>query len=121
MFALFYDASLRKVRAINGSGRSPKVRQTLSHTLNPANLTSLLQALSLEKVRELGIEGDSFPTRDVNTATVPGAAAAWVDIHESFGSGKVTMEDILQPAIDLATKGFPVGPQAAAEVSLRPF
>lgn len=44
-----------------------------------------------------------------------GAAAAWCDIHQHFGGGKLSLKAILQPAIDLARKGFPVGPQAAAE------
>jgi len=39
---------------------------------------------------------------------VPGAAAGWVDTVERFGSGNVTMEDILAPAIEMGEKGFPV-------------
>lgn len=42
---------------------------------------------------------------DLNAVTVPGAAAAWVDTVEKLGSGKVTMEEILSPAIDLAENG----------------
>jgi len=40
--------------------------------------------------------------------TVPGAAAGWVDVVEKFGSGKLNMEQILQPAIELGEQGFPV-------------
>ncbi|KAK4049622.1 lipin Ned1 [Microbotryomycetes sp. JL221] len=96
VFCLFYDAKARQVKALNGSGRSPR-------------------ALSLAKARELGLDGPFIPASNINAATVPGAAAAWCDIHENFGSGKLSMQNLLQPAIDLANKGFAVGSQAAAE------
>jgi gamma-glutamyltranspeptidase/glutathione hydrolase len=32
---------------------------------------------------------------------------------ETFGSGRLTLADILQPAIDMAERGFPVSPIAA--------
>lgn len=40
--------------------------------------------------------------------TVPGAAAGWCDVVDKFGSGKLSMEQILAPAIELGEKGFPV-------------
>lgn len=49
--------------------------------------------------------------------TVPGAAAGWCDTIEKFGSGKVTMEQILTPAIELGEKGFPVSELSAGFVS----
>ena len=36
---------------------------------------------------------------------VLGAAAAWVDTVESFGSGNVTLQDVFAPAIRLAEEG----------------
>ena len=36
----------------------------------------------------------------------PGAAAAWVDTVEAFGSGKLGMAEVLEPAIRLATEGY---------------
>ena len=77
MFALFYDAKTKTVKAINGSGRSPK-------------------GLSLEKVRAKGIEGKRIPNEDINGITVPGAVAAWVDMLDSWGSGKVSREEMLK-------------------------
>ena len=35
-----------------------------------------------------------------------GAAAAWVDTVEQLGSGKLTMADVLAPAIRLAEEGY---------------
>lgn len=89
MFCLYYDAKTKTTRAMNGSGRSPA-------------------ALSLAKARELGIKGNEIPFENINAATVPGACAGWFDTVATFGSGQVTMEQILTPAIELAEGGFPV-------------
>ena len=35
-----------------------------------------------------------------------GAAAAWIDTVEKFGSGKLTIGDVLEPAIRLAEEGL---------------
>lgn len=36
---------------------------------------------------------------------VLGAAAAWVDTVEKFGSGKLSVAEVLEPAIRLAEEG----------------
>jgi gamma-glutamyltranspeptidase/glutathione hydrolase len=83
MFCLYYNASTKKIHALNGSGR-------------------YAASASLEKIRQdLGLSAD-------DAATVPGAAAGWIDTIEKFGSGKLSVEQILTPAIELAEKGFPV-------------
>lgn len=93
MFCLFYNAKTKKVEAMNGSGRAGK-------------------KCTLENVRKgLGLgEGEvgQIPLKDVHAVTVPGAAAGWVDTVERFGSGKLSLEQILAPAIETAEKGFPV-------------
>ncbi|KAJ2865555.1 hypothetical protein GGH94_002152 [Coemansia aciculifera] len=90
-FCLFYSAKDKTVRGLNGSGRAPA-------------------ALSIERLAsEFGITGSAIPLRSVHAATVPGAAAGWVDTVERFGSGKLGLVDILAPAIELAEEGFPVG------------
>jgi gamma-glutamyltranspeptidase / glutathione hydrolase len=93
MFCLFYDAKTKKVRSLNGSGRSGK-------------------ECTLQKIRQsLGIKNGAkgvIPMDSVQAVTVPGAAAAWVDTVEKFGSGKLTMEEILEPAIRLGEEGYPV-------------
>jgi gamma-glutamyltranspeptidase / glutathione hydrolase len=35
-----------------------------------------------------------------------GAPAAWVDSVEAFGSGKMSMAEILKPSISLAEEGY---------------
>jgi gamma-glutamyltranspeptidase/glutathione hydrolase len=39
---------------------------------------------------------------------VPGTVAGLALAHEKYGSGKLSLADLLRPAIDLARKGFPV-------------
>ncbi|KAL0942639.1 gamma-glutamyltranspeptidase [Colletotrichum truncatum] len=93
MFILFYDAKTGKVSAMNGSGRSAK------------NAT-------LETIRkDLGVadgQQGKIPMKSVHAVTVPGAAAGWVDTIERFGSGNISVERALAPAIELGEKGFPV-------------
>jgi gamma-glutamyltranspeptidase / glutathione hydrolase len=95
MFCLFYDATTNKVSALNGSGRAG------------GNAT-------LEKVRNaLGEHADEIPRKSPHAVTVPGAAAGWVDTVERFGSGRLSMEQILAPAVTMGEKGFPVSELAS--------
>ncbi|XP_033004073.1 glutathione hydrolase-like YwrD proenzyme [Lacerta agilis] len=89
-FCLYYDASTKQVHGLNGSGRSP-------------------QALTLELLKDHGFsEANRPPPLHSHNVTVPGAAAGWCDAVALHGSKKLSMLQILQPAIDLAEKGFPV-------------
>ncbi|PPQ62973.1 hypothetical protein CVT24_006079 [Panaeolus cyanescens] len=87
-FCLFYDAKTKSVRALNGSGRAPK-------------------RLDIDYLNSRGVY-NRIPLTDLNSVTVPGAAAAWVDTIENFGSGAVSRADIFAPAIRLAEEGVPV-------------
>jgi len=90
-FALYYDAKTKMISALNGSGKSP-------------------MALTLDRVKEDGFT-EKMPLFHPHTITVPGAAAGWCDLIEKHG--KLTMQEILAPAIDLAERGFPVAPITA--------
>ncbi len=90
-FALFYEAESGDVRAINGSGRSPS-------------------ALTLAMIEAQGL-GSGLPPGHPHTVTVPGAVACWFDLLERFG--KLSVQQILTPAIRLAQGGFPVAPITA--------
>jgi len=102
MFCLYYSAKTKKIEAMNGSGRAG-------------------MKCTLERIRsDLGLkdgEKADIPLRSVHAVTVPGAAAGWVDTVERFGSGKVTMEQILAPAIELAERGFPLSELSSVMVS----
>ncbi|KAJ5223327.1 gamma-glutamyltranspeptidase [Penicillium chermesinum] len=101
-FCLFFDAKTKKVHALNGSGRSAK------------NST-------LAQVHEqLGLDSSAtgrIPFGSALSVTVPGAAAAWVDTYEKFGSGKLSLEDVLMPAIALGEEGFPVSELSSSFLS----
>ncbi|KAI7897460.1 gamma-glutamyltranspeptidase [Cokeromyces recurvatus] len=89
-FCLFFDAKTGTVKGLNGSGSTPA-------------------ALTLDYLRHHeNIIGASLATHSIHAITVPGAAAAWVDTIEHFGSGKLDLTTLLTPAIDLAENGFPV-------------
>lgn len=95
-FALYFDAQTGQVSAINGSGRAPA-------------------ALTIDLVKSKGLFIDqNSPISDPfhpYTVTVPGACSAWCDLIERHG--KLTLAEILLPAIRLADEGFPVAPNTA--------
>lgn len=102
MFCLFYDAKTKKVSSLNGSGRAG-------------------MKASLENIRrDLGFKDDDesakIPLKSPHAVTVPGAAAGWVDTVERFGSGNLTLEQILAPAIEMGERGFPVSELASTMV-----
>jgi gamma-glutamyltranspeptidase/glutathione hydrolase len=103
MFCLFYDAKTKKVHALNGSGRYP----------GEATLEKVREKLNLAP----GAEG-SIPMLSALATTTPGAAAGWVDTIEKFGSGNLSMEQILQPAIEIGENGFPVSELSSSGVSI---
>ncbi len=102
MFCLFYNAKTKEVRSINGSGRSS----------GSGSLEQMRKDLGM-KPGEPGI----IPMTSVQAVTTPGAAAGWVDTIEKFGSGKLSMEDILTPAIELGEEGYPVAELSSSFVS----
>ena len=92
-FILRYDAATQKVEGLNGSGRAPR-------------------ALSVDRVRQDCGEGlRSVPHLHPHACTVPGAAGAWCDAAERWGS--LPLSSLLEPAVRLAEEGFPVTPITA--------
>lgn len=89
VFILYFDAKTGKVSGFNGSGKS-----------------SASASLADAKAASDG-KGHIQPQSGLSV-NVPGAAAGWWDILENWGSGRLSMLEILQPAIDLAKDGFPV-------------
>jgi len=85
LFAIVWDAKTRQLYGLNASGRSPA-------------------SLSLDYFKEKGYE--KIPAYGPLPVSVPGCVDGWFELHERFGS--IDMEDILEPAIGYAKKGFPV-------------
>jgi gamma-glutamyltranspeptidase/glutathione hydrolase len=87
-FALVWDG--KKLHGLNGSGRAPR-------------------ALNLSVLRDKGYT--SMPARGWTPVTVPGAPAAWRDLHARFG--KLPFASLFEPAIRYAEEGHPLAPIVA--------
>ena len=85
MFALVWNNREKKVRAINGSGRSPA-------------------ASSLEELTAQGIH--RMPEFGVHSITVPGAVHGWETLIKAHGT--MPLSEVLKPAIHYAEEGYPV-------------
>ncbi|KAH7973775.1 hypothetical protein HPB49_005094 [Dermacentor silvarum] len=85
-FALHYEPQTKKVRCVDGCGRSPA-------------------ALSLELIKDQSESGGQVSGLQ---ATVPAAAKAWFHIARRFGSGKMAISELFAPAVHYAQHGFPM-------------
>jgi gamma-glutamyltranspeptidase/glutathione hydrolase len=90
-FALYYEASTKKVHCLQGNGASAG-------------------AFTFQKLREKGFAYDLKPLDPHSglCVTVPGAAALWDDLVTIHG--KLPLSTVLAPAIELAENGFPIHP-----------
>ncbi|KAL6108312.1 uncharacterized protein ACO6RY_18875 [Pungitius sinensis] len=89
-FCLFFNGNTGEIRGINGSGRSPRA-----------------QTLDLLEGRGYTSEAPPSPADALNV-TVPGAPACWCDTVQLFGSHKLSLQEVLGGAVELAEVGFPV-------------
>ena len=85
LFAIVWDEESKDLYGLNASGRSPK------------NLT-------LKMLKDMGLS--KIPVRGPLSVSVPGCVDGWFELHERFG--KISMDEILAPAIYYAENGFPV-------------
>ncbi|XP_068174664.1 glutathione hydrolase-like YwrD proenzyme [Antennarius striatus] len=94
-FCLFYNGETGEIRGINGSGRSPR-------------------AQTLDFLEGCGYTAQAPPSPfDALNITVPGAPACWCDTIQLFGSQKLSLQEVLSGAVDLAEGGFPVAEVAS--------
>ena len=54
--------------------------------------------------RKYGDNAQTPPKRGMDSVTVPGAVGSWVALSERFG--KLPFEDLMQPAIEIAERGY---------------
>lgn len=85
LFAIVWDSRQGKLYGLNASGPSPA-------------------ALTLAYFQENGIR--RMPVKGPLPWTVPGCVAGWFALHERFG--RLSMKDVLAPAIAYAEQGFPL-------------
>jgi gamma-glutamyltranspeptidase/glutathione hydrolase len=84
-FALYFDAATGQVTALNGSGRAPA-------------------AASIEELASFGYA--NMPTFTGHAVSIPGTVAGWSDLLARHG--RMTLAEVLQPAIWTAENGYPV-------------
>ncbi|MEK3915781.1 gamma-glutamyltransferase family protein [Paenibacillus sp. FSL H7-0331] len=87
-FALVWTGG--KLHGLNSSGPAP-------------------QSISIDGVRAAG--HNVMPSYGAIPVTVPGAPAAWAELSRKFG--KLSLAEVLQPAIRYAKEGYPVSPIVA--------
>ncbi|HEY6341851.1 MAG TPA: gamma-glutamyltransferase [Bryobacteraceae bacterium] len=86
LLAIVYEAKTGKLYGLNATGWAPA-------------------GLSLSTLGPKGIHGKP-PAHSIHDVTVPGAVAGWAALHQKFG--KISLADLLAPAIYYAGEGFPV-------------
>lgn len=103
MFMLYYENSTKKVHAVNGSGAAPAA----------LTLERCVADLAKRTTPARTADKHDIPPHHPHSVTVPGAAAGWCDAVSKFGSGAVTLSQLMEPAALLAEEGFPVSPITA--------
>src|SRR5246500_3719858 len=92
---LVYDAREKKVYSINAEPRAPKLATIEWYEKN---------------------NGGKIPESDgLLSGGIPGVVDAWYILLDRWGT--MNFEQVLQPAIDLAEKGFPLGESSAADIA----
>ncbi len=95
-FAILWDG--QKLHGLNSSGPAPA-------------------AWNVEYFkRKYGTDGAGLakqPKRGWDTVTVPGVVAGWAALHEKFG--KLPFEDLFEPALEVAERGYTVPPVVAGK------
>ncbi|NYT86875.1 gamma-glutamyltransferase family protein [Pollutimonas harenae] len=95
-FAILWDG--KKLHGLNSSGTAPA-------------------AWNVEYFKKkYGTDSNGLakqPKRGWDTVTVPGVVAGWASLHEKFG--KLPFEDLFEPAIEIAERGYAVPPVVAGK------
>ena len=85
-FGLIWEPQDSKLHGINASGRAPQA-------WSPAYFQ-----------KKYGTSAMAPPKRGMDSVTIPGAVSAWAMMSERFG--KLPFEQLLQPAIEIAERGY---------------
>ena len=83
-FCIIWDG--KELHGLNASGRAP-------------------QAWTAAYFKQkYGADAVNLPKRGIDSVTIPGAVASWVAMSERFG--KLPFADLMQPAADIAERGY---------------
>ncbi len=85
LFAIVWDAEKRELTGLNASGRAPGL-------------------MTIDYFRDNGME--AIPPLGPLPVSVPGAVDGWYELHGRYG--RLSMAEILAPAIRYAREGFPM-------------
>ena len=88
---LVYDAKAKTVVSINAEGTAPKLATIEWYQKN--------------------LDGKLPQSDTLLSGTVPGVVDAWYTLLDRWGT--MTFAQVLQPAIDMAENGFPIGERMA--------
>jgi gamma-glutamyltranspeptidase/glutathione hydrolase len=95
LFAIVWDPAAGTLQGLNASGRAPRGQ-------------------SFERlVERLGAGARSMPLLGPLAVTTPGAVDGWFALHDRFG--RLSMADVLAPAIGYAREGVPTPEIIAAD------
>ncbi|NLS09677.1 gamma-glutamyltransferase family protein [Nesterenkonia sp. MY13] len=87
---IVWSQEQQKAEVINGQGTAP-------------------QAATVARLKDMGL--DIMPGTGLLSAVVPGAFGAWLTLLQRHG--RLSLSEILQPAISLAAKGHPLLPNVS--------
>jgi gamma-glutamyltranspeptidase / glutathione hydrolase len=92
---LVYDSKSKKVFSVNAEGTAPRLATIDWYKKNM---------------------GGKLPVNDgLLSATVPGVVDAWYTLLDRWGT--MSFAEVLQPAIDMAENGFPLGDRLASGIA----
>ena len=107
LFALVYSAKAHKLFVLNASGMAPS-GATLAH----------FNDLGYHVAANNWGPGSGMPPGGILPVTVPGTVWGWDAVLTRFGTR--TFKEVLQPAVDYASNGFPVSERIASDWKLPP-
>ena len=90
-FIMVYNKKDDELKVVNGTGAAP-------------------YAATRDRYLPSGI-----PLKGILSVSVPGLLKGWTEAHQRYGLLK--LEEVLEPAIDLAEKGFPVSHTVSAAIA----
>lgn len=100
LFAIIYIAKEHKIHVLNASGKAPS-----------GETVAFMNSHGYSWDQKNWGPGSGMPKGGILQVTVPGAVWGWQEVLSKYGT--MGFRQVLQPAIDYATNGFPVSERIA--------